>query len=128
VNLLLDTCTFIWLAARAEQLSAPARAALDDSGNELWISDVSVLEITLKWAAGKLQLPRPPRIWVEAEIAHWRLRRLPLRVGDIHGMGELPAIHPDPFDRLLAAQARERQMMVVTPDENLRRYPIKTLW
>jgi PIN domain nuclease of toxin-antitoxin system len=56
LSYLLDTCTFIWLCADPEKLSATAREAIDaDAG--LLLRDVSALEITLKWQAGKLELP-----------------------------------------------------------------------
>jgi PIN domain nuclease of toxin-antitoxin system len=56
-SLLLDTCTFLWLTAEPSRLSAAAAEALDDETNALSISDVSALEIALKWSVRKLKLP-----------------------------------------------------------------------
>ena len=128
MNLLVDTCAFLWLASDHALLSAPARRALADGGNEYWLSEVSILEITLKWTAQKLGLPRPPRRWVEEELERWQIARLPLRVGDIYRMSELPRYHQDPFDRLLVAQALEHGLTVLTPDAAIARYPVDTLW
>lgn len=41
---------------------------------------------------------------------------------------QLPALHRDPFDRLLACQAVMNGLTVLTPDPLLRSYPIRTLW
>ena len=65
------------------------------------LSDVSALEITLKWNAGKITLPDPPRQWVERQISEWELDCLGLKRDDIYRAAELPAHHRDSFDRLL---------------------------
>ena len=64
VRFLLDTCTFLWHAQQPAMLSVAARDALNDSANELFVSDVSVWEVTLKHSAGKLPLPDEPRVWI----------------------------------------------------------------
>ena len=73
---LLDTCTLIWLASEPERLSAMAQQAIDAPDSVLLLSDVSALEITLKWNAGKITLPDPPRQWVERQISEWELEAL----------------------------------------------------
>ena len=55
--------TFIWLCAQPEELSQTARAVIDAPDSSLLLSDVTALEITLKWKAGKIDLPDPPRLW-----------------------------------------------------------------
>ena len=59
--LLLDTCAFLWLAAEPRRLGRKARHAIDRA-DRLLVSDVSVLEVCLKWQAKKIELPQPPRI------------------------------------------------------------------
>ena len=88
---LLDTCTLIWLAAEPERLSATAQQAIDPPGSALLLSDVSALEITLKWNAGKITLPDPPRQWVERQISEWELDCLSIKRDDIYRASELPA-------------------------------------
>jgi PIN domain nuclease of toxin-antitoxin system len=61
VNVLLDTCAFLWLAGQPSKLSPAAVAAIDDPSNEVFLSDATVWEIVLKYGAGKLPLPGPPR-------------------------------------------------------------------
>lgn len=57
MRLLLDTCVFLWLATEPSRLTQKATVALDDEQNELFLSDASIWEITLKLKAGKLPLP-----------------------------------------------------------------------
>jgi PIN domain nuclease of toxin-antitoxin system len=128
LKLLLDTCTFIWLCADPAHLSDPARKALSEAGAELLLSDVSVLEVCLKWQTGKLQLPAPPRSWLEEQVRIWRAARTPIARSAIYRSTELPDLHRDPFDRLLVATAIEESATVVTPDEWIRRYPVSCLW
>ena len=61
-------------------------------------------------------------------MERWQIARLPLRVGDIYRMNELPRYHQDPFDRLLVAQALEHGLTVLIPDTAIARYPVDTLW
>jgi PIN domain nuclease of toxin-antitoxin system len=128
VNVLLDTCTFLWLAASPERISAPARAAINDEQNTLFLSDVSVWEIATKYRIGKLPLPEPPRTWVSAQASFFQLERVPVEQEAIYLSGELPLIHRDPFDRLLAAQAQSLTLTVLTPDEPFRALGTTVLW
>lgn len=125
---LLDTCTLIWLATEPEKLSPASVQAIDDTGSVLLWSDVSSLEIVLKWSAGKLFLPDPPRHWLEGQIDAWSLECLSLRRTDIYRASELPAHHRDPFDRLLVAAALGHNATILTPDEAVRQYPVSCRW
>ena len=124
----LDTCTFLWYAQQPAMLSAKARTALDDSASELFVSDVSVLEITLKHSTGKLALPDVPRVWIPEKFAHHRLQRLALTHAAIYRSGELLRVHNDPFDRLLAAQALEEELTILSPDKPLALLGARMLW
>ncbi len=112
----LDTCTFLWLALPSGKLSEVATGILNDSANEFVLSDVSVWEITLKHAVGKLPLPMEPRDWVPTRAAFFQVKFLPLTHDVIFRSGELPKTHMDPFDRLLAAQALCEQLTMLSPD------------
>jgi PIN domain nuclease of toxin-antitoxin system len=128
VRLLLDTCTFIWLASAPDELSTQARERLDDTGSELMLSDASVWEICLKWQAGKLALPGPPRRWVEEQRRAWEVGRLPIEIEHLYRGTELPAHHRDPFDRVLVSQAIAEGLTLVSPDEVFRAYPVAVIW
>jgi len=128
VTYILDTCTFIWLCSRPSALSRAARKCIDDPVNELALSDVSAMEITMKWAAGQIALPHPPRIWIEKQMQTWELTSIALTRDDIYRSGELPEHHRDPFDRLLVGTALNRNATLVTPDDAIHRYPVSTCW
>ncbi|NDD31553.1 MAG: hypothetical protein EB084_25155, partial [Proteobacteria bacterium] len=91
MKVLLDTCSFLWLAAAPENLGPEAAAAIDRNDCELFLSDGSVWEICLKWQAGKISLPGPPRSWVETQRTTWRLTTLPIEQTHLYRVTELPA-------------------------------------
>jgi len=116
MRFLLDTCTFIWLALPQGKLSDQATHLINDLEAELFLSDVSAWEITMKHSAGKLDLPMEPRRWLPTRMAFFQVNRLPMTPTAIFTSGELPRVHHDPFDRLLAAQAMEEGMTILSPD------------
>lgn len=125
---LLDTCTFIWLCAEPDRLSVAAKAAVDSSNAGLALSHASILEITLKWEDGKLQLPSPPRTWIEEQLHAWQLAAWALSAEDIYRSAELPQHHRDPFDRLLVAVALNHAATILTPDPAMHQYPVAVRW
>ena len=129
MNLLLDTCAFLWLCAGAKQLSAGAAAAIGDPTNLASVSAVTAWEIGLKAARRKLALPVPVKNWFPSMIEHHHLLLLPIDASTAIASTQLPAIHSDPFDRLLVATASERSLRLVTPDPFIAKYPnVLTLW
>jgi PIN domain nuclease of toxin-antitoxin system len=128
VKLLLDTCTFLWLAADDPELSARARDACRDPGNEVFLSALSAWEIAVKHRLGRLPLPESPQHYVASRRA-W-LQLLPLAFDEAAATHDalLPPLHRDPFDRGLVSQAIINGMTIVTPDPGIARYPAPTLW
>jgi PIN domain nuclease of toxin-antitoxin system len=127
MNLLLDTCSFIWLCAEPTRLSARARKMIQ-TAKSIGLSDISILEITTKWHAGKIRLPQPPRYWIEEQVAHYQLERLAIGAEVIYRSSELAPLHKDPFDRLLVAQAQITRRTLLTPDPFIKAYPVGTTW
>ena len=125
---LLDACTLIWFASEPEKLPTASASLIDSSDSELLWSDVSTLEIALKWSSGKIELPDPPRTWLERQIDNWDLVGLPLKRADIYRASELPALHRDPFDRLLVATGIGSDATILTPDATIAQYPVSCQW
>ena len=125
---LLDTCTFVWLCAEPSKLSKNAAALLDDESATVLVSNVTALEVVLKWSAGKLRLPEPPRRWFERQLQAWALESVPLSRDEMYRASELPMHHSDPFDRLLVATALNHDASIVTPDELIHAYPVAWSW
>jgi PIN domain nuclease of toxin-antitoxin system len=128
VKLLLDTCTFLWCIEGGEALSDVVKRALVDPANDVYLSSVSAWEIVVKHALGKLPLPEPPERYVPAQRQMRGIERFPLDEEASLHLQRLPPLHRDPFDRMLICQALVANLTLVTPDENIARYPVRTLW
>jgi len=128
MTLLLDTCTFIWLCSEPEKLSNSATIALDKPSNDRALSLASVWEITLKYHSGKLPLPEQPDRWVEEQLRLQDIDVLPLQRTTLYRAGTLPQILKDPFDRVIAADALQRDLRIVSPDMPFRAYGCAVIW
>ena len=128
MRLLLDTCSFLWIVSASKEISAPARAACSDPENEVFLSAVSAWEIALKYALGKLPLPDSPTRYLPSSRARHGFEPLPLDEEAVLQLPKLPALHRDPFDRMLVCQAIAHGLDIVTPDSGITQYPVRTLW
>ncbi|TLD69806.1 type II toxin-antitoxin system VapC family toxin [Phragmitibacter flavus] len=128
VNYLLDTCSFLWLAQQPTMLSPTAKAILDNPETQIFLSDVSIWEVTLKHSTGRLPLPGIPRAWIPEKIQHHQLQQISITHDALYTSGELPRLHPDPFDRLLAAQALTLGLILLSPDTPLSILGAARIW
>jgi PIN domain nuclease of toxin-antitoxin system len=128
VNLLLDTVTFLWILEDAGSLSPVARAVLQDPDNLAYLSAASVWEIAVKHRLGKLALPQAPQHLIPEQRKRRGIESLAISESATLRLHQLPDLHKDPFDRILACQAIEHEMTIVTPDALLQAYPVRTLW
>jgi len=128
VKLLLDTCTFLWLAADAPELTPVVRQSCTDPGNDVYLSAISAWEIAIKHRIGRLPLPEPPNRYVTSRRQWLRIEALPFDETCAAHDALLPSYHRDPFDRGLVSQAILNGMTIVTPDEAIARYPAPVLW
>ena len=127
MKLLLDTCTFLWLAG-GSSLSPAAAAAVRDPSHDVYLSAASVWEIVTKHRSGKLPLPEPPDQLVATERELRGIEALPFdEAAALQGM-RLPQLHRDPFDRMLIAQAIALGLAIVTPDPLITQYPVRVIW
>jgi PIN domain nuclease of toxin-antitoxin system len=101
---------------------------MESEWDKLHISLVTHIEVSNLWLTGKMRINYPPRRWFHEQVSEWKVSILRLDEEDIFRASELPNYHRDPFDRLLIAQAQLRNMILITPDENIHRYPVSTLW
>lgn len=128
MNLLLDTCTFLWIAVDASDLSKNARELFLDTENEVYLSAVSAWEISVKHALGKLPLPVSPDMFVPRQRERHGITALPLDEIAALQLPKLPTLHRDPFDRMLICQAIAAGLVILTPDEQITRYPVRCVW
>jgi len=128
MSLMLDTCAFIWLTSSPDKLGYEAVKALEDIHQERFISQASVWEIVLKYQTGKLLLPQKPEKWIEEQTQIQDITILNLERTVIYNSGNLPPIHKDPFDRIIAADALYHRMKILSPDDPYRHYGCKVIW
>jgi PIN domain nuclease of toxin-antitoxin system len=124
MDLLLDTCAFIWWDSGGGSLSAVAVAVLQDRANRLHLSHASLWEMQLKHQKGKLLLRKPLGDVIEEQCRQNGLHLLSIEPPDIYGLGQLAFHHADPFDRLIISQARLRGFSVVTDDGEFAKYGV----
>lgn len=128
MNILLDTCTFLWITKNAPDLSSTARVCFQDPDNRVYLSSVSVWEIVVKYDLGRLPLPDAPERFIPAMRAGHGVTALPLEEEAALQLVKLPEHHKDPFDRMLVCQAIVHGLVLLTPDEMIRQYPVRTVW
>jgi PIN domain nuclease of toxin-antitoxin system len=128
VKVLLDTCTFLWIALDAPELSPRAREVFQEPGNQIFLSSVSAWEIAVKNALGRLPLPAPAESLIPELRRRHGIDSLPLEEEAVLHLGKLPDRHRDPFDRMLVCQGIVHGLVILTPDEEIIRYPVRTAW
>jgi PIN domain nuclease of toxin-antitoxin system len=126
LQLLLDTHVFLWLLADPERLGEHL-GSLEDPGNALFLSAASSWEIAIKAQLGRLALPDDPRRFVPDRMRAIGVEPLPVEHNQALAVFDLPALHRDPFDRLLVAQARDLRLTIVTADQQIAGYDVATL-
>lgn len=125
---LLDTCTFLWIITDARELSPAIREMFTNRANEMLLSAVSIWELSVKHALGKLPLPGVfDRFIVEQRERHG-ITALPLDEQAVLHLHKLPRLHRDPFDRMLICQTIEHDCVLLTPDPLITQYPVRTRW
>ena len=128
MRLLLDTCTFLWITLDAPELSKRARELFVEPTNEIYLSAVSVWEIAFKVSVGRLSMPGNRGNYIRTQREQHGIDPLPLdEEGPLH-LARLPHLHKDPFDRMLICQALAGGLVILTPDDLIARYPVRTEW
>ncbi|MFA7494943.1 MAG: type II toxin-antitoxin system VapC family toxin [Acidithiobacillus sp.] len=128
--LLLDTCTLIWWLAQEDKIPPASRRHIAED-LEVCVSVITVWEILVKHANGKLVIESGSESvfnYILQQIDASDFQRIALVDTDLRHLSQLPAIHRDPFDRMLICQAIERGLTLVTPDPIIKQYPVRTLW
>lgn len=128
MRLLLDTHTIIWLDASPDQLSAETQHILQDPRNDLLFSIASIWEIQIKAQLGRLDIRGNLAAIIHEQQEINSIELLPITLPHVLALSELPLHHGDPFDRLLISQARVEDIILVTKDENISKYPVDVLW
>lgn len=120
---LLDTCVVLWMLDDVKQLKKPVQTILENLENELYLSTASIWELAIKHKIGRIHIP----VNFMDILNENQIEILDIIPRDAFLTADLPDIHQDPFDRIIIAQAKHRQLTVITRDKHILKYPIKTL-
>jgi len=127
MRLLLDTHIFLWFISGDTRLPPRWRDGIRAPGNEIYLSVVSLWEAIIKHRLGKLPLPHPPETYLPVQRVQHQIASLSLDEASVCHLATLPAVHRDPFDRMLVCQAIEHALTLVTVDPVFEAYPAPIL-
>ena len=117
--MLLDTHIWIWNAAAPEKLGKRVAKAIEDEENELWLSPISIWELSVLVAKGRVELDDDIDAWVSRTLAQTIYREAPLTNDVVLGIPRIRFAHRDPADHFIAATARVFDLTLVTADPRL---------
>jgi len=117
---------FLFAIGDPDRLSRKARTVMRDPANQRELSVISLAEIAMKNAAGKLNLSREDAM--EA-LSRLQVSMLPYAEAQVFELMTLSVHHRDPFDRMLIAQALAEDVPVMTCDKEFRKYKgLEVIW
>jgi PIN domain nuclease of toxin-antitoxin system len=122
MKLLLDTHLLLWAAGEPRRLSKRARTLIDDPDNELLFSAASLWEVAIKRGLGREDFKVDARL-LRRGLLDNGYSELPIMSDHVVATEGLPAIHKDPFDRVLVAQATVEGVTLLTIDSLVAQYP-----
>jgi PIN domain nuclease of toxin-antitoxin system len=121
---LLDTHVLLWWLGDPVKIGKTTTGILRNPANLVFVSAVSIWEINIKKAAGRLIIPDEFESILKTES---RFSELPIRYDHAFQVGKLPPFHMDPFDRMLVAQASLEKLTLLTVDKLIQQYELNWL-
>ena len=128
MKVLVDTFPFIWLVSEPTKLSRKAKETFGDDTNEFFLSDASVLGLSLKYNDGSLEMPSNPRSWIKEQVKLWNFNSIGITRECCFRISEMPYHHDDAIDRMLVATALEEEMPLLSDTPEIQKYPISIIW
>ena len=128
MRLLVDTHALFWWLKIDKKLSRRAFAALEDRSNEILISPVVGWELATKSRLGKWPDGHAAVHGLHDFVSANGLTELPISIEHGRLAGLLPGEHRDPFDRMLAAQAKLEGAALVSADPVFPGFGVEVLW
>jgi PIN domain nuclease of toxin-antitoxin system len=128
VRYLLDTNVLLFSWLDSDSLSSAVRQIVESTENELYYSQASILEISLKYSIGKLPLPASPKEYIPSCVTRMGLERAELSDDVLYQSMELPMHHKDPFDRAIIATAQSMSLPLLSKDRVFEAYDVELIW
>ena len=122
MRVLLDTHVLVWWARDDPRLGSGARHTIR-TATDACVSIVTAWEIAIKRGLGKLEAPDD----LDQQLQLKRFTELPVHLRHVNALSRLPDLHRDPFDRILVAQCLRDDLVMVSHDEHVLAYPMKSL-
>jgi PIN domain nuclease of toxin-antitoxin system len=127
MNYIVDTHTLIWYLDENTSLSPKALKILENFENQIFISQATMIELSIKISLQKLSLPISLNdLYFYLERAGWTI--LPLSAYDIVKLSTLQFHHGDPFDRMIACQCLNHNFPIISKDQILDKYNVTRIW
>lgn len=121
MRLLLDTHILLWAIGMSRRLPVATRQLLENPEHEIYYSAANLWEIAIKHSLGRPDFQVDPERLL-AVLPEMDFIELPITAGHAAAVAHLPALHKDPFDRLLIVQSRMEPMILLTNDELVAQY------
>jgi len=128
MKFLLDTQAFIWLSTDDPALSNKAKKIFLDNKNDFFLSLASIWEMAIKSSLSKLKLKQSLDKFILNQLQENFIDQLTISFRHVIRVKKLPFHHRDPFDRLLAAQALEENLPIISCDTAFDSYNVKRFW
>jgi PIN domain nuclease of toxin-antitoxin system len=125
---LIDTHVVLWLINSPNKISEKALAILANEENELFLSYTSVWEMSIKIGLKKLELGMELRSFLVEMKKRNEITLLPVSIESILRIKDLPHIHKDPFDRIIACQSITENIPLISSDKIFDEYNLKRIW
>ena len=123
---LLDTNALLFFLYDSGKLSKRA-SDINHNDEKISVSIVSMWEIAIKSSIGKLEIKSSiSKIVGTCENEQFEI--LPIKPFHLDEIRRLPAIHGDPFDRLIISQAISENLVIIKKDGTIPMYNVKVLW
>jgi PIN domain nuclease of toxin-antitoxin system len=126
--MLLDTHTLLWFLNNDPRLPVSVRQKIEET-EIVFVSAISLWEIAIKINIGKLNIVTSFEE-IKENMNALNIQELPIEFDDSLAYIGLPILkeHKDPFDRMIAAQAMRRSLLLVSADKKLDAYPVDRRW
>jgi PIN domain nuclease of toxin-antitoxin system len=128
MNILLDSHSLLWAFASPARLSVAAQQAVLTLSNRVYVSAASIWELSIKTASGKLNAKIILTEDLKRLLSERGFMRLAISTDHALRAGQLPLVHKDPFDRMLAAQAQALNFPIISADPIFDRYGVRRIW